>query len=195
MITEKWLSTHKWMLRSSKNGTSYNGFKWKHLGKWTEAPDWNAIPACGNGLHGETSEFHGFGFQYHRLELCEYEGKAVSINGDKVKVKKARIIAIGKDIPEIAFKKCGYKIANDGDVISPQQNEMWIVWSGKVTVSNQSGGYCGFNDNSQGTVSNQSGGDCWFNDNSQGTVSNQSGGNCGFNDNSKNITHKEEAVN
>ena len=184
-ITEDWLKTHKWMLRSSNNGISYGGFKWPPMGKWNNCPDWNTKPECGGGFHGETPDYNGFGFLYGRIELVEYIGESIPIDENKVKVKQARIVAVGTNIPEAAFTACGYKIAHNGDTITPARDDRWLVLEGHVTVSNQSGGYCWFRDSSQGTVSNQSFGYCWFCDSSQGTVSNQSFGYCRFYDSSQ----------
>ena len=177
-ITEKWLETHKWMIRSSDNGISYCDFKWKGIGKWQDCPDWNTEPECGGGFHGETPEFHGFGIQYNRLELVEYKGNAIPINGDKVKVREARIVAVGVNIPELALTQCGYSIAHDGDTIPPKNNEFWLIFSGHVTISNQTGGYCWCSGNSVNTISNQTGGYCGCYGNSVNTITNQTGGTC-----------------
>ena len=181
-IDEVWLDQHDWMLRSSDDGLSLSGkFKWPKIGKWIECPDWNTQTACGGGFHGNAKEASGYGFDYCRLELVETKGERVAIDGNKIKVQHARIVAIGRDIPDAAFAKCGWLVrrAIDGQAISPKDGEFWIIESGAVTVSGQSGGYCRFY-GSHGTVSGQSGGECRFYDSSQGTVSGQSGGYCSF---------------
>ena len=42
------------LLRTNeKDGTAYGGFRWPtEAGVGVEAPDWEAVPKCGNGLHG-----------------------------------------------------------------------------------------------------------------------------------------------
>ena len=42
-IDAAWLNTHDWMLRSSNNGVSYNGFEWPAIGKWISVPFWNCV--------------------------------------------------------------------------------------------------------------------------------------------------------
>ena len=184
-ITEQWLDTHSWMLRSSNNGKSYGDFKWPKIGEWIECPDWNNESKCGHGFHGITPEYNGFGFIYSRLELVEYAGEVVAIDNNKVKVRKARIVAINNNIPEIAFERCGYKVAHDGDTISPQYGKNWLILKGNVTVTSQTGGACSFHDDSRGTITSQSGGYCNFLGNSRGTVISQSGGYCNFYNNSR----------
>ena len=148
-ITPKWLQKHKWMIRSSKNGVSYNDFKWPECGLWIDCPDWDEEPECGCGFHGETKAHNGSGILYSRLELVEFRGKPIPIDGNKVKVRRARIVAIGNAIPQTAFTLCGYKIAHDGDTISPIKGDRWLILEGDVTVSNQSGGVCWFYDSAK----------------------------------------------
>jgi hypothetical protein len=188
VVDANWLDTHDWMLRSSNNGVSYNGFEWV-IGKWITAPDWNSRPECGGGFHGNSPAGHGYGFDYCRIELCETKGQQVVIDKDKVKVATAQIVAIAPDIPDEAFIQCGYKIfrPSDGDAISPGVGELYIITDGHVIVSGQSGGDCRFYGSSSGTVSGQSGGDCRFYGSSSGTVSGQSGGYCRFDGSSKQI--------
>jgi len=154
-ITKKWLNTHKWMLRSSNNGKSYQGFQWPEIGVWINCPDWDEKPECGHGFHGETEDYHGFYMQYTRPELVEYEGVAIPIDNNKVKVRRARIVATGIDIPKEVFMACGYKIAKDGDTISPKIGENWIVLKGTITVTNQTGGDCRFWGNSRQMAGNR----------------------------------------
>ncbi len=100
----------KWMVRTSDNGKSYNGFQWQPKGEWTVAPDWNTVPRCGNGLHGQNKDYHGY-FQISgvRLELCETSDNLVSIGDDKVKCQKAKIIAIDEEIPLEFLEAIGLK--------------------------------------------------------------------------------------
>ena len=183
-IGAAWLDSHDWMLRSSNDGFSHDEYKWPEIGRWAKAVDWDGLPACGNGFHGMTPHANGFGFSYKRLELCETRGPQIAIDDEKVKVAEARIVAIGRAIPVEAFERCGYKILfpEDGETISPRDREIYFIERGHVTVSGQTGGYCWFDDSSQGTVFGQRGGNCRFYDSSQGTVFGQTGGNCRFAD-------------
>jgi len=113
-IDDQWLKDHRWMLRTSHNGISFGGFKWNPIDEWTEAPDWKPTPSCGGGLHGITPHFNRTdNFVYDRFELCEIEGDIIPIDGDKVKVRRAKIVAINADIPPLAFKLCGIKVKFD----------------------------------------------------------------------------------
>ena len=51
-IDAQWLDTHEWMLRSSDNGISFDGYRWKRKGAWNQAPDWNTRPECKHGFFG-----------------------------------------------------------------------------------------------------------------------------------------------
>ncbi len=97
---EKLFNSGKWMIRTSDNGKSFKDFIWKPQGQWTKAPDWNAEPLCGNGLHGQNAQAYGY-FQIsgNRLELCETDDTQVIIDGDKLKTPRAKIIAINEEIP------------------------------------------------------------------------------------------------
>lgn len=74
-------------------GRSYDGFQWKPVSEWTEAPDWNNRPECGGGLHGQFSDASGFRGDGSSVVLCETDCTPVIIDGDKAKVRRARIIA------------------------------------------------------------------------------------------------------
>jgi len=93
----------QWMIRMDTDGVSYNGFTWQPKGEWTEALDWNEQPECGGGLHGQNEMAWGFVNSGNRIVLCEYEGKAIKIDNIKIKVKRAKIIAINEEIPAKYF--------------------------------------------------------------------------------------------
>jgi hypothetical protein len=93
----------RWLLRLSNNGLGHNRFKWAPVGQWTEAKDWNPRPTCGGGLHGQGPEGFGYGHCGNRLELCETEPERVVVDGNKVKVRMARIIAINAEAVEALF--------------------------------------------------------------------------------------------
>ena len=201
LIDKNWLDTHDWMLRSSNNGISYNGYKWKRKFVWNKCADWDNIPHCGNGFHGNSPIAYGYGFDYSRLELHETKGERITIEGDKIKVQFSRAVAYNNEIPEEAFLRCGIDIAHDGDTITPKSGELWII-KGTVNIINQAGGTCdaygnavinsqnqmgGFYlafDKSVINSQNQDGGSCWAYGNAVINSINQSGGCCSANDNS-----------
>ena len=162
-ITKKWLETHDWMLRSSDNGVSHNGFKWPAVGKWVTCPDWDPKPECGHGFHGLTPEHNRAGLFYGRVELCETRGERVVIDDDKIKVPEARIVAIGKDIPIAVLESCGFRVAAEGQIITTRG---WIALGVAVTVND--GGACSAHYGSTVTVNDR--GWCWAYDGSTVTV-------------------------
>ena len=179
-IDAAWLDTHEWMLRSSSGGVSYGGFRWPRIGRWMECPDWNTRPECGGGFHGNAPEAHGYGFDYCRLELVETRGQRIIIEGNKIKVRYARIVAVAGDIPDEAFSRCGYTVhrAADGDIIRPVAGELWIVTAGTVTVDGQTGGDTRAYGNATINVqASQTGGDTWADGNATINVqASQTGG-------------------
>ena len=90
-----------WMIRTDDNGESHEGFRWKPVGEWTEAPDWNPAPKCGGGLHGQgrAAGKEGFGYAQSgsRFVFCEVDpADVVVVEGNKLKVRRARIVATDK---------------------------------------------------------------------------------------------------
>ena len=87
----------------SERPQSYGGFRWNPVGEWTEAPDWNPDPSCGGGLHGQHPEAGGYCPGGNTVpELLEIEGPVVKIGNNKVKVRRAKRIAVGNlNVPEM----------------------------------------------------------------------------------------------
>jgi len=102
---KKLLKSGNWMFRFDKDGESYNGFKWKPIGQWTEAPDWHTRPACIGGLFGQSPKAAGYCKPGSRMVLCETKGEQIVVEGTKVKVQFAKIIAVNKDIPPVFLEK------------------------------------------------------------------------------------------
>lgn len=86
----------EYMIRTGQPDRKAHGeFQWSPLGEWTEAPDWDPSPVCGGGLHGQAPEASGFQRDAQPdVWLCETDGPRVVIDGDKIKVPRARIVAI-----------------------------------------------------------------------------------------------------
>ena len=127
-IDSAWLDTHEWGLRSENpDRTTRDGFRWKRLGAWTRCREWRDDDRCGCGLHYEAPESHGIGMIYAVPVLVETRGPRVAVaeyGGGKMKSPEARVVARGADIPDEAFRRCGYR----------------VVRAGSVTV--QAGGWC-----------------------------------------------------
>jgi hypothetical protein len=100
-VTQQLLKTGNWMIRFDNDGVAYGGFRWNPSGEWTIATNWKMRAKCGNGLHGQSINGCGYCQAGSRLVLCETDGKQIAIDGNKIKVKKAKIIAVNKDIPAI----------------------------------------------------------------------------------------------
>ncbi len=91
--------TKELMLRTCEfDMTSYLGFQWPEKGL-VEAPDWNPIPCCGDGLHGF---LYGQGNGYlanwdedAKWLVCEIETDEMVDLGNKTKVPKATVIYAG----------------------------------------------------------------------------------------------------
>ena len=97
------LKSGNWMLRMDDDGVAYGGFRWSPLGEWTET-DWSEKATCNSGgLFGQNAKAAGYCKAGTRLVLCETEGNQVVVEGNKIKVKRARIIAINEDIPTEFF--------------------------------------------------------------------------------------------
>src|SRR5574343_160048 len=138
-IDAAWLENHKWMLRSSDDGVSYGGFRWPALGEWATAPDWNDRAECGGGFHGNAQEAHGYGFDYARIELHETRGPRIVVDGDKIKVRESRIVALGTDIPDEAFVRCGFRAIRDDAKYVVACCEYAVVLSGTPIITAESG--------------------------------------------------------
>ena len=85
----------QWMVRTDNDGISYKNFQWSPVGEWTIAKDWNPSPVCGGGLHGQGPGGFGCAQPGTRFTFCETEN-VVSINGDKIKCKRAKILYTDK---------------------------------------------------------------------------------------------------
>ena len=97
-LAHKAARSGNWMIRFAWKPSDLNaheGFRWRPLGQWTEAPDWDPEPRCGGGLHGQGP---GAGGYRHAagptLVFCETDGEQVAIDGDKIKVRRARRLLI-----------------------------------------------------------------------------------------------------
>ena len=84
-----------WMIRMSQDGVAHGGFVWGAVGVWTEAEDFTEDEIC-RGLHGQGPGGYGYAHEVTngRFEFCETEGQRVCVGGDKIKVRRARILWI-----------------------------------------------------------------------------------------------------
>src|SRR5574343_317817 len=127
------------MLLCSDYGVSYGGFRWPALGECATASDWNDRAECGGGFHGNAQEAHGYGFDYARIELHETRGPRIVVDGDKIKVRESRIVALGTDIPDEAFVRCGFRAIRDDAKYVVACGEYAVVLSGTPIITAESG--------------------------------------------------------
>jgi hypothetical protein len=143
-ISKEWLDTHKWMLRTSDDGVTYGGYRRKRVGEWNDAADWTGTPTCDDcgGFFGIDTTANGFGVLSRRtMELCEWRGERVVIDGDKICVSSFRVVAVGADIPVDAFRHVGWRLCAGGEQIdSVRAGETVVCMGGEVFVESQSGG-------------------------------------------------------
>jgi len=92
-----------WIVRTDMDGESHGGFKWPDIGEWVEAPDWNEDPICEGGLFGQDGNHFGFCKRGTRFVFCETEGPHIAVDGEKVKVRRARILLINEFPPNFNF--------------------------------------------------------------------------------------------
>ena len=180
MNLDKLYEAGNWMLRTSNNGVSYDGFKRKRIGAWNKAKKWTGKPICSEcgGFFGIDRKAHSFGVDWSRetFELCEWRGERVVLDGNKICVSEYRVIAINSNIPEKFFDACNIKVAHNGDVINPKYGERWIALKGHCRVEGQTGGWFWAHHRSSQVVSGQSGGVFEAYGRSSQEVTRQSGG-------------------
>ena len=130
------VDSSKLFLRTSDDGVSYGNFKRKEVGVWNKSENWTGIPTCDkcNGFFGIDKEFNNFGIirEQATIELCEWRGKRVAIDNDKICVSKYRVVAINENIPNKYFEECGYKVLKEGDFQEKISGNRWIIFGGKI---------------------------------------------------------------
>ena len=100
------MDKNSWMVRFDSNGKARKGFQWSPVGEWTEAPDWDATPVCGGGLHGQGPGGYGYAQSGTRFVFCEIDSDWVQIGGDKIKARRARILAVDGDAWAMLLDHC-----------------------------------------------------------------------------------------
>ena len=95
-----------WIVRYDNDGKSYNAFQWASIGEWTKVPDWNPEPICGGGLHGQGPGGFGVSQPGTRFVFAETRGPRVVVDGDKIKVREARILYVNQDALDALVQKC-----------------------------------------------------------------------------------------
>ena len=94
------------MRTCDENLKSHGGFQWPESGK-VVCPDWDAKPACGNGLHGllwGTGESALLNWSPGAKWLVvEVEEKSIVNLDGKVKFQKCRVVLVGdrKDVTDL----------------------------------------------------------------------------------------------
>jgi len=131
------VDSSKIFLRSSNNGVSYNFFRRKKVGDWNKASNWTGIRTCREcgGFFGIDEEFHGFGiidYGRHTIEMCEWRGRRVRIDNNKICVSEYRVVAINADIPNYVFNQCGYNVLRDGGYIKNISSGKWVIFGGNI---------------------------------------------------------------
>jgi hypothetical protein len=97
--------SEQWMIRMDRDGVSFGEFRWAPIGEWTAAPDWTAEAECEGGLFGQGpgDGEHSYCKPGTRLVLCETRGPRIRVDGNKIKVPAARIVAVDGMIPARFF--------------------------------------------------------------------------------------------
>lgn len=121
-------------LRTSDNGRTSHGFHRKPVGQWNRAEDWTGEPSifkCG-GFFGIDNECYSFGIIPNpTLELCEWRGERVPIDGNKICVSEFRVVAVNENIPDRIVKGL-VRIVRDGDEVARITRGSWFVLGGKI---------------------------------------------------------------
>ena len=122
MIDEKYLSELKtsgnWMIRNSKDGLGYGDFQWAPVGEWTVCPKWTAEETCDSGgLFGQGPGGYGHMGGGTRFELCETDAIRITIDGEKIKTPRAKIIAVNQEAFDALMFLCDGKF--DGTLVVP----------------------------------------------------------------------------
>ena len=102
-----------WMVCTDNDGVSYNGFRWKPIGEWTECPRWSAETKAdceSGGLFGQGPGGYGFSKAGDRFKFCETGPERIVVGDDKVKVRTAKILYTGQS----AFLALNYKCPSFG---------------------------------------------------------------------------------
>ena len=89
-----------WMVRTDNDGAGYGGFRWAPVGEWTECPRWSEKTRAdceSGGLFGQGPGGYGHAQPGTRFVFCETGPERMAVEGNKVKVRRARILYVGAD--------------------------------------------------------------------------------------------------
>ena len=95
-----------WMIRTDNDGGGYRGFRWAPVGEWTECPRWSdeTTADCeSGGLFGQGPGGYGYAQAGARFVFCETGPERMAVEGNKVKVRRARILYVGADAFDALF--------------------------------------------------------------------------------------------
>ena len=84
-----------WMICTDNDGVSYGGFAWQPVGQWTECPIWSdktKADCVSGGLFGQGPGGYGYAKEGARFKFCETGPERISVGGDKIKVRRAKIL-------------------------------------------------------------------------------------------------------
>jgi hypothetical protein len=97
----------KWLVRYSNNGIGYDGHKHAPIGEWAECPRWTENATCnGGGFFGQTLAHHGHHHSAPDIEIAEHDGALKVIEGNKVAVRRMRILARGQAAMDMLCDLC-----------------------------------------------------------------------------------------
>ena len=95
-----------WMVRTDNDGEGYLGFRWAPVGEWTECPRWSDETTAdfeSGGLFGQGPGGYGYAQAGARFVFCETGPERMAVEGNKVKVRRARILHVGADAFDALF--------------------------------------------------------------------------------------------
>lgn len=103
-----------WMVRTDNDGEGYRGFRWAPVGEWTECPKWSEKTRAdceSGGLFGQGPGGYGHAQPGTRFVFCETGPERMAVEGNKVKVRRARILYVGADAIAALRHVCGDNFA------------------------------------------------------------------------------------
>ncbi len=154
------MNTHDWMLRSSSNGVSYReGFNGKR--EWTKGQVGIRLRYVGMVFTWQCPpKLMALGFIIMRgWSFVKPRARRVVVQGDKIKVPEARIVAMGRSHKRRLFQ-CGMTKITERLHHNSNDGDWYVIFRSNVTVKDQQGGECRAYDKATINSKNQQGGWC-----------------------------------